>query len=127
MIRSGKVDLTRRFILIEEKFIFSESKNATYLHLAACLKSSEILSELLDKNIYDINCKDNSDETPLIKAVKHKSLNNINLLFSKDNLDYDNIGVAKNIVDYRTKDEIHLKTKEDYLEYLTHIMSSSRY
>lgn len=128
LIRTGRVDLNRRFIIN-----ISYAKNSTYLHLAASQKSSEVLAELLDLNIIDINSKNVFGETPLIFAIKNKSLNNIKLLFSKDNLEYekksnnDIIEVAKRAANYFKNDEVQLKSKKDYLDYLIHIISSSKF
>ena len=130
LISSGKVDLMRKNTLIEPQFFMSNSEGATYLHFAACLESSKILEELLSLGIYDINCTDGSDETPLAKAIKHRSIENVELLFSKDELDYLHccnndmgaIDAIKSILD-DDSDEILPDSKDDYLYYLIQLMN----
>ena len=83
----------------------------------------------------DINSTDKLNETPLVKAIKHRSVENVQLLFSKENLNYKNcydqemsaIEVAKSVTDYDSGEEETLETKEDYLEYLIHLMNHGSY
>ena len=136
LIISAEVDLIRRFtVQIGNEYIGSTYHGLTYLHIAASLPTSEILSILIDMAPFLINCEDSSGETPLIKAVANKSIQNIKLLFSNENLNYkycynrniDIIEVAKSLVNYTSLDVVQLESKEDYLEYLIHILSVNQY
>ena len=97
----------------------------TYLHLAAQNKDSLILSLILEKNEIDINAVNEQGNTPLIEACKSQCIDNINLLFKKDNLDYlhcnkdgkDALGIISNSLPQIELESIKLN-KEKYLNTL---------
>lgn len=56
--------------------------------MAAKSDKKEILSLFLDKKLIDINVTDDLGETPLMDACRYERVENIELLFEMDDLDY---------------------------------------
>ncbi|KAK8894591.1 hypothetical protein M9Y10_023027 [Tritrichomonas musculus] len=76
-------------LLNSNKFNLNQTKNGfSYLHLAAQNKDPAILSLLIENAGIDINSVDERGETPLMHACRSCSIECINCLFRKDNLDY---------------------------------------
>lgn len=67
----------------------SSAKKKTYLHIAARSKKTEILKELVEKNVIDINATDELGETPLFEACRFNRLGNNEYLASLNNIDYN--------------------------------------
>lgn len=74
---------------MDRKFSNKREYGISYLHLAADLQTPDILSAILYINIIDVNCEDSLGETPLFKAVRNKSIENIKLLFECEELEYE--------------------------------------
>lgn len=71
------------------KINFAQLPNGdTYLHISARTSNTGIFSFLLETNLIDINAENMSGNTVLIEACKIQCLEIIDLLFTKDNLDF---------------------------------------
>lgn len=96
---------------IKKEFVLLNMKNvSTFLHVEAKNNNPEILSFHLDKNLIDINFISECGETTLMMSCKIKSVENIDLFFKNDDLNYlywDKRGKdAMGILDLLQQDEI---------------------
>ena len=119
LLKTQKIDLNIK-IFNQKTGIYK-----TYLHLAARLNNSDILTQLLRYKKIDINATDNNGETPLMEACRFGKFKNIEALFKIDNLDYLHINkngddALKIVEHYIKSDKIDLKenTKELYFKAL---------
>lgn len=88
-IKINSIELVQVLVDTNKIEFQSQIKNGfTYLHLAASNKESTILSFLLQMNKIDINSVNALGETPFMIACKELNIDNINLLFHKENIDY---------------------------------------
>lgn len=134
LLNSNKVNLTQEVIkkrsFMRDDLNLTEKTKTTYLNLATECKKSEIFTLLLDANDIDINAVDEHGNTPLINASRNLKVDVVNLLFTKDNLDYlhyNNQGKDA-IIFYRNFSDDVLKyvrkSKEIYHNALTSLIAS---
>ena len=92
LLNSNKVNLTQEVIkkrsFMRDDLNLTEKTKTTYLNLATECKKSEIFTLLLDANDIDINAVDEHGNTHLINASRNLKVDVVNLLFTKENLDY---------------------------------------
>ena len=87
-ININSIDMVTSLVNSEKMNFEQHVNGSTYMHIAAKNKNSKILSLLLQKSQIDINSVNEKGETPLIEACKSKCIDNINLLFKNDSLDF---------------------------------------
>ena len=110
----------------------------TYLHLAAGSKNSKILKSFLELNVFDVNVKNSNDETPLMVACYHLLDKNIQILFTKDDLDFhcrnnENEDALQIVQKVGNKNEFDIfdksndsLTKEQYLSNLISVITQKK-
>lgn len=110
----------------------SSAKQKTYLHIAARSKNSEILKDLVEKNVIDVNSCDELGETPLFEACRFNQLKNIEYFATLSTVDYshcnndekDALTISMELLDKNSDNEI--KTREDYFKKLISLFKKDK-
>lgn len=84
LVNSNRIDLSVRL----NSSLPVKLENETFLHFAARFQNPDFVDYFLRGNLVDVNSTDNLGETPLMKALVSRQIQNVIRFFMCDNLDY---------------------------------------